>query len=184
MQERDRRAARQQNAKGFAGGDFWFNTSMLLLEEKTFGFAVLGRVGLKTASGTRLDNARFTDAPGYFFDVTFGKNLIKTENKQLRIAAVQGLYVWQLLGGGKKQNDAYLFGAEINYTNGFWHVNSSITGFIGYINNGDRPMVLRSQVGRKINDNWKIEFRFQQGVYNFGYSSGAVSATYSLNAKP
>jgi hypothetical protein len=176
--ERDRRASRRQDAKGFVGGDFWINTSVLAVDEDKAGFAVVGRVGLKTASGRGVEGARYTDAPAYFLDATIGKNFIDKTNEKLRFSLVQGFYVWQLLGTGQKQNDAYLYGVEVDFQKNKWFFNSSLTGFRGFINNGDRPLVSRINAGFNYNENTDFTLRFQKGLHNFNYTSVALSFIY------
>jgi hypothetical protein len=129
-----------------------------------------------------LENARYTDAPGYFFDISFGKNLVSKENESLRLAISQGFYVWQLLGRGQKQNDAYLYGIELAYEKNKWALNCGLSGYTGYLNNGDKPLVSRSQMAYSLSSKLLFNFRLQQGLNDFNYSSFAFSCTYQLPA--
>ncbi len=71
---RDLRRTRDFDGKGFAGGDFYIGTFIQILKDKKHWPDMAVSINLKTASGTNLEAARYTETPGYFFDLSMGKN--------------------------------------------------------------------------------------------------------------
>ena len=66
---RDERRAREKSTEGFASGDLYFGTVIQLIKNKRNLPDMTISLNAKTASGTNFENARFTDSPGYFFDL-------------------------------------------------------------------------------------------------------------------
>ena len=79
---RDERFARNYNAEGYAGGDFWFGTNIQIVKGKKFP-DLLFSAYFKTASGTKLEDARYTDAPTYYLLVNGGKSLMLKKEKNI-----------------------------------------------------------------------------------------------------
>ena len=111
---RDLRAARNRSGEGKAGGDIYFQTLIALLKDHKKLPDVSLRIALRTASGTNLRNARYTDGPGYFFDLSAGKNF-KTNSIVLRPYAMAGFYVYQTNDLEHLQNDCVMFGAGVDF---------------------------------------------------------------------
>ena len=109
---RDLRAARKRSAEGIEGGDFYFSTMIQLVKDHQKLPDILLSLNFKTSSGTGLENARFTDASAYFFDVSFHKaySINKTENKMFHLYALGGVYIYQTHIPQYFQNDAILLG--------------------------------------------------------------------------
>ena len=57
--------------------------------------------------------ARHYDAPGYFFDISAGKNFQLGESSAFRLSATAGFLCWQIDRG--TQNDALMLGAKASY---------------------------------------------------------------------
>jgi len=72
---RDQRRSREYDPRGFSLGDVYFSTYIHLIKEKEKIPDVLLSVNLRTASGSNIEGARHTDAPGYFFDLSAGKKI-------------------------------------------------------------------------------------------------------------
>ncbi len=66
------RRVRYLDGKGTANGDFYFSTIIQLLKKEKLPEVAL-RMACRTASGNNLGSARYTDAPGYFLDISLGK---------------------------------------------------------------------------------------------------------------
>ena len=102
----------------------------------------------RTASGTKLEDARYTDTPGYYLDLTLGKSyqIFGDPGKYLRWFTAIGFYVWQTYLDNYPQNDALLygFGTEIKLGKLIWL--NTRRGFNGYMDNGDHPLVYRSEL--------------------------------------
>jgi len=185
------RRTRYLDGKGIAQGDFYFSTIIQLLKEKKFPDIAL-RMACRTASGTDLGNARFTDAPGYFFDLSGGKvvGLGKADYK-MRFHAMTGFYSWQLNLPDNKQNDAILYGVGIDFNLKRWFINNAVEGYIGYFGGqkvivgdpedpvpfNDRPMIYRLKAGR-VYANWEMFIGYQHGIIDFPYNSFSVGISY------
>ncbi len=174
---RDERAARFRNVEGFATGDLNFSTYISLLQNSQWPDILL-RVNLRIASGSDIENARYTDLPGYHFDLSFGKNIFNTDHWNIRSYGMGGLYVWQITRN--IQNDAILWGigTSISYKN--YGVQFEASGYHGYLNIGDRPAQLRLTGDFAIN---KFEYKFciTKGIKDIHYYTFALGVQYSFN---
>ena len=127
---RDFRKARTKSAQGFAVGDVYIGTLIPLIQNlDNFPDVLLG-INLKTASGNRLQDARYTDTPGYFFDLSFGKQIYKHEDWSIRLYGMGGFFVYQTNRDDYFQNDAFMWGGgtDINFKQ--WTLIARITGYM------------------------------------------------------
>jgi hypothetical protein len=159
--------------KTSAIGDVHINFNMNLLNKIKDKVQLSLRTGYRYATSTRYEAARMTNAPGYYFDVSASRKF-HPQSKWM-YAAMAGMYVWQLPLG--LQNDAILFGAGIEYNNKQFQLQTNITGYLGYMKNGDQPIVYRLRAGRnKKGMNWFAQF--QQGLHDFKYTTGEVGGKF------
>lgn len=130
---------------------------------------------IKTASGGRLCDARFTDAASYWFDLTAGRTILQNAqgNASLRIQAMAGFYCWMTNDRVHRQNDAISYGAGFTGIYRNFTLRTDLSGFYGYKNNGDRPILLRNNLTYEIKKNI-ISFRYDHGMKDRLYE------TYSL----
>ena len=123
-------------------------------------------VGLtcRTASGTDRENSRFTDAPGYHFDLSIGDayRIGSGFLRQIRWYAELGFLCWQTNLDNYPQNDALLYGCGIDFDFKKLFINQSIRGYSGYMQNGDQPIVYRADLG----------FKFGEAAFLLGYEVG------------
>ena len=176
---RDIRAARSRSGKGGAGGDIYFNSIFQLLRNKESWPDLAFRAVFRLASGTNLRNARYTDGPGYFFDVSAGRNY--TINKSiLRMYAMSGFYAYQTFDLQHLQNDCFLYGLGTDVVFTSWIISQSISGYSGYLDIGDKPIVYRAslQLKRKYFD-WKLSY--QWGVHDYDYQRFRLGVILKLN---
>lgn len=175
------RAVRHLNAKGIAGGDFWFGTNFQILRQKNRIPDLIASFYFKTASGTNLDYARFTDAPGYYIMISSGKDLIqnKDKNRNLRLYGQAGFYAYQTWDDLHSQNDCIIFGAGIKYTNMIFIANFEIAGYLGYFEKGDSPVVLKAKIITK-KEKLNLALNLQSGIHDFDYQSIGLSLVYSF----
>ena len=174
---RDERRARSYDPTGTAGGDFWFGTNFQILKDKKILPDLIASFYFKTASGTNLSNARYTDTPGYYMLVNMGKDIIKVSDVTVRAFMHLGTYIWHTQSNVNSQDDAiaYGFGVSAKYKKILFR--SVFTGYNGYLKDGDRPSVFRLQLGsNKDGFNWQL--RYQLGIRDFDYSSYGVSLIY------
>ncbi len=185
-----RRRARHQQARGTASGDAYFAAVVSLIKDRKFPDLVF-RFVLRTASGGKLSDARYTDAPGYFFDFSFGKNIPLGQKKEnyLRGYGMLGFYSWQTSLILYRQDDAFLYGAGADFHLGNNLLTCSVAGYMGYLGSSkqvivnplqpvdfnDRPVVVRFAYAHEW-EKWKLELQFQNGLHNFDYRSLRLSA--------
>jgi len=188
---RDERLARNYDAKGFAGGDFWFGTNVQVFKEHNNIPNVQMSFYFKTASGTVLSDARYTDAPAYYVLVNAGKDISSfggtegNEKYKLRLFGSLGTYIWQTHSDFHNQDDAWVYGLGLSLQEGVKFARIALAGYQGYLNNGDRPSVVRMQIGtRRIkaveNKHLFWSFRYEIGLNDFKYHTLGLGLTYSL----
>jgi hypothetical protein len=178
---RDERAVRDRDAEGTAVGDLYISTKIQLLRDhKGWPDLMLG-ITLRTASGNSLGDARYTDAPGYYFDLSAGKSYEIGNTLFIRPFAMLGFYVWQTNDDIHFQNDAFLYGIGVSLYNEELEFNAKYGGYKGYLGNGDAPMVLRANAFYK----WPrthLRLSFQQGLQDFEYSTISLGAVFFFKA--
>lgn len=133
---------------------------------------IIASANLKTASGNRLCDARYTDAVSYWFDVNFGRNLWESYNKQfnVRLEGLLGFYCWMTNLEMNRQNDAFLYGTALSAKCRNFTAKLDYVGFKGYLKNGDRPMLLRARLAYEVKKNI-ISFRYRHGLQDFQYDT-------------
>ncbi len=125
---------------------------------------------LKTASGSRLCDARYTDAASYWIDLTVGKDLIRPtdRNLSLRIQGMAGFYCWMTNDLVHRQNDALSYGAGLSATYRAFSLSTDLSGFYGYKDNGDRPLIWRN----------KLEYEWKKNILSARYHHGMKDRLY------
>jgi hypothetical protein len=192
---RDERLARTYNPEGVAGGDFWFGTNVQVLRQGTHRRPdIQMSFYFKTASGTDLRDARYTDAPAYYILINAGQMLYTSASKNkeggtffIRAFGNIGTYIWQTHSDIHNQDDALTYGLGISLQDNYKFIRLVWAGYWGYIDNGDRPMVLRLHLGTralfqadspKSKLYWSL--RYEAGLNDFAYHSIGFGLTYSL----
>ncbi len=178
---RDMRAARTREAEGFAMGDVYIGTLIPIIKNKKGWPDLLLGINLKTASGTRLHDARYTDSPGYFFDLSGGKDiqLKSTKDWILRPYGSAGFYVYQTNREDYYQNDALLWGAGFDVKNVKWQFTIQASGYIGYFDELDRPVVIRLEMQRLFTKG-DLVMRLQQGNSSYPFVSARLGWRFKL----
>lgn len=174
---RDERRGRDLDARGFAAGDLYIATMIQLLRDHGKCPDLLLGITLRAASGGNLGNARYTDAPGYFFDLSAGKSFKTGDKLSLRPYVMLGFYIWQTNRDDYRQNDALLYGAGLSLYGNNFECNAKFGGYKGYIGNGDAPMVFRANTIYKFK-NTDLKLTFQQGLHDFNYSTIRLGAVF------
>ena len=169
---RDERHAAETKSPTPYNGDVVISSYYQVMKSKKWVDAVAS-INLKTASGGRLVDARFTDAASYWFDLTIGKHIIETEDVALSTQILGGFYCWMTNDIVHRQNDAIIYSLGIN---GRWKdltIESNIAGLYGYKDNGDRPIIWRNNLIYEIKKNG-LSIRYNHGIKDHLYK------TYSL----
>jgi hypothetical protein len=177
---RDIRAARDKSGEGWAGGDLYFSTQVQIVRNKDKWPDIAFELAFRTASGTKLRDARYTDAPGYFFDLSIGRSSIcKTTIDSLRWYVMSGFYSFQTYNDLNLQNDAMLFGGGISLSEKKVSWRNEIGGYAGYYNNGDHPIVYRSCISIHAH-RFRYELMYQKGIRDFPYTGIRATIVYHL----
>ena len=177
---RDYRRTRDRDGKGFSSGDVYIGTHIQLIRNHQYLPDILLGIQLKTASGGNLGAARFTDSPGYYFDLSTGKNFVFVGSslKQIRAYVMMGFYVWQTFNDERYQNDAILYGFGLDFHINKYLIKNGLGGYLGYIGRGDSPQVYRFEIHSQYNQKLNGIFRFQAGLNDFKYRSLSLGAHY------
>jgi hypothetical protein len=177
---RDIRAARTKNGKGGAGGDIYFNTEFQIIRNRVSFPDLSFRATYRIASGTNLRNARHTDAPGYFFDLSSGKN-IGIKNNFLRIYVMAGFYAYQTYELQHLQNDCFLYGGGVDFISTKIILSQSVGGYNGYLDIGDKPLVYRASLRLKQKHiDWKVSY--QKGIRDFDFERFRLSLIWHMDS--
>ncbi len=175
IEVRDERASREYDPRGWSSGDVYFRTLVRLLEERGRRPALSLGLACKTASGDNLEGARFTNSPGYYFDLTAGRNL----TPGWRLFGSLGLYVWQSNDIQHPQDDALLaaLGTRYSLRNMEWSLQAA--GYAGYQADGDRPLVIRFH-WRFRGEKASLFLGYQAGIHDFNYQTLMLGIDFIL----
>ena len=162
-----------------AAGDLIINTNFRLLKKWSRVADFIFQLGYRMPSGTDYGTARYSDGPGYHFAINLGKPLNKT--KTLKLTAMAGFLVWQIQSDIFRQDDAFLFGAGLEYRKKNFSLHTNIAGYLGYLENqGDKPVVFRTRAEQQFKK-MKLVLGFQQGLNDFEYSSFDAGLRFNFN---
>ena len=153
----------------YALGDVHLNTNIQLYNSDSKNIRSALRIGYRFAS-SEIGAARFTDAPGYYFDISFAKKF--RSNPSLKWIVMAGGYFWQADNIRRhRQDDAFLFGSGFEWNKKNIRIQTYVTGYLGwYYRLRDKPILFRAGIDKTMKKN-TLFFQFQQGLHNFNYSS-------------
>lgn len=177
---RNERFARDEDGKGIASGDFYFSTLIQLLKDRKFPNTLL-RFATKTTSGNQLEAARYSDSPGYFFDLSFSKEWGQPETGLFRPFGLFGFYSWQTNDELNLQNDAFTYALGADYEKNNWLLSSSWSGYSGYKDERDRPMQLNFEVRKDFNQK-AIRLQYLHGLRHWEYKTVKFSFIWKFYA--
>lgn len=159
------------------GGDVYLNLNLRIFEKWKEHVQMMLRLGYRFPSGSVTGAARYTDAPGYFFDLTAAKPL--SPGGPWKLLGMVGFYVWQTNQDLHFQDDAFLFGAGLEYNQKNWRFDLNSVGYLGYMSNGDKPIVVRIGAQKIMRRNTAI-LRLQQGLHDYKYTSIEAGIKFHL----
>ena len=171
---KERHAAGTSWANGAHGDIIVSSFYQLLRSEKWID--ILVEASLKTASGNRLADARYTDAASYWFNINIGRDLYKSadNNSFIRLQAFGGFYCWMTNDLVHRQNDAFNYSIGISGAHRNLSIAADITGIYGYKNNGDRPLLLRTKINYEYRKNI-LSLRYKHGMKDNLYDSYSIA---------
>lgn len=176
---RDERVARDYDGKGIAIGDLYFSTLIQLVKDRRFPDTMVRMAG-RTASGGQLEAARYSDSPGYFFDFSFSKNYSgRNEGMSFSPYASIGFYSWQTNDDMNLQNDAFSggIGADLKWAK--WTVSNSVSGYSGYKNERDKPVVYTFDLNHSLAKN-TVRLQYVHGLRDWTYQTIKLSLIVNL----
>lgn len=179
---RDFRAARTRSAEGYSTGDVYIGMLIPIVTDHDKWPDLMLSINLKTASGTDLEDARYTDAPGYWFDLSGGKDLPLKNNSGwvFRPFASAGFYVYQTNSTVYFQNDALMLGAGLDFKNDQWRFSAQYAQYSGYFREYDLPKVLRLEIERT-HKSLTYYFRVQEGNHSYNFTSFRAGVRLNLS---
>jgi hypothetical protein len=126
---------------------------------------------LKTASGNRLADARFTDAAGYWFTSQAGKNLFSSadQSASVRAKGSAGFYCWMTNDLVHRQNDALVYSLGLEGVYRDFLLSADLAGIRGYKENGDRPQQIRT----------KLSYEYRKNIISLGFKHGMKDNLYN-----
>ena len=157
-------------------GDVLVNTTVQLFQKKRDKIQLALRLGLRMPAGGDLATARYADVPGYWIDIGGG---IPFKNRVFKWLGMLGFYVWQTNDDKHRQDDAILFGSGFEWSQHGWRIQAYATGYSGYKNNGDRPVLVRLGTEKILHQKIYV-IRLQQGLHDFAYSSVEAGIKFVL----
>ena len=178
---RDERRSREYDGRGWSACDLYFGTVVQLVREEGRWPGITLGLTCKTASGDNIEGARVTDAPGYYFDLGFGKWI----NRNLRINGMAGFYAWQTTDVEHRQNDAFLYGIGTRLDIGGFTWEHDLSGFTGYMGRGDDPLVYRTSIGKRAGSA-VFSIAYMKGLQSFPFHRLRISADilFGMKKKP
>ena len=177
---RDERSSTEEVPEGIANGDIYIQTRMLLLKEQINRPSIVLNSTLKTASGNNFGERRYFDTPGYYFDLEMGKTVYsgKAFLKNVRLVLNVGFLCWETTNS--EQNDAPLYGTKLIFGTDNLELENSISGYNGWMDNGDQPLVYSIQLmkkGKKVN----FYSQYQYGIRDFPYNHFKLGISLSIS---
>ncbi len=155
-------------------GDVVVNTTCQLFQKWREKFQLALRVGVRMAAGGAQAAARYADVPSYWIDFGGG---VPFANQEWKWTTMMGFLVWQTNEDALRQNDAFLFGTGLEFNRNGFTFQGYGAGFVGYKDNGDKPVVVRANFEKK-RKQWVYLLRFQQGLNDFSYFTVETGAKF------
>lgn len=177
---RDERIARDFDGKGFAIGDFYFSTLLQIVRGRKFPDTMLRLTG-RTASGGQLEAARYSDSPGYYIDLSMSKEFKGAgERFSFRPYSSFGFYSWQTNDDLNLQNDALMYGVGADLKWSRWMFSNSLSGYSGYKQERDRPMVYTFDLNRSLKRH-TLRLQYLYGLRDWTYQTIKFSVIWNLS---
>lgn len=173
-----RRLSFKEDVDYHTSGDLYVSVDFQPLLQEKHGIDMTVRSVLKTASGDRYEYARYYDSPGYFFDAAFGRGFLLADGDvALRVALSGGFLCWQTDNG--RQNDAVMYGALASLRAGAFSFKTQFGGYVGWEQDGDAPMTLRTDAGWAFGD-LSLIAGYQVGLADWPFHQIRLGLSYSF----
>jgi len=127
-----------------------------------------------------MEAARYTDTPGYFFDLSISKALHLSEQLSIRPYGSVGFYCWQTYDESNPQNDAYMYSAGADLSRQSWLLSASCSGYSGYKKEKDKPLQLNLGL-RKDLERTAFRVQYLHGLRDWEYKTVKMSVIFKLD---
>lgn len=174
---RDERVARDEYPNGYASGDVLLEINTLVFQKEQR--QILFNFGLKTASGSNFRNARYTDSPAYYLDLSYHVEKRINENLTCDAGLLLGLYVWQTYMINNRQNDAVLGAMSFKLHYKDYSFSQDLRGFRGYLENGDQPLLYSIDISKSSRKR-QIYLRQQISLHDYPYHTTQLGVKFYL----
>lgn len=164
-------------------GDVYLETLAQVIRRERW--QVLARAGYKIPSSNGVGNARFTDSPGYYLDLSSSWQLWQQGERRVDLNSMAGFYSYQTQGGSfYRQNDALLFGIGAQWYSPAWNLAADLRGYLGYFQLDDQPIVTQLRVRRRLGSSpFQLELTGQVGLNDYPFRSLSLGMQYRLQTK-
>lgn len=166
---------------GVAQGDVYVEGLFQVLRDARRWPDLALRVSVKTAASSDVEAMRYTDTPGYLFDVSGGKDIgLAGGRGTLRPYASAGFFVWQRFGASAPQNDAVTYAAGVVWCQGGWLARGEFAGYAGYTGERDQPAVLRAELTATPTNVPRVSvgIGFAHGIGDWVYDTAVLRLAY------
>jgi hypothetical protein len=160
-----------------AGGDFYVESLIRIPPRWLAGLKTELRIGLKTASGTHLGAARFTDTPGYYVDLSS----IWLLSRHHALEIMLGFLAYQTYEIRSRQNDCVLWGIGHSFSLKSWQLYHSLRGYNGYIRNGDAPVVYEAEISRYAYKRWEWFLKAGLGLQDYPFQFTGIGTRWHFH---
>ena len=161
----ERRVFHRFYDRRWATGDVYIQTTLQLFKGAKGNGPVL-RIGQRMPASNMQGAARFTDAPGFYVDLSRSVEL----GRYWRLSGMGGVYIWQTNRDDQFQNDAFIFGAGLSRAFGPLQMDLSFRVYLGYMGKGDDPLAAAARFSF-VDKNWNGQITVQQGLLDLRYST-------------
>ena len=163
---------------GCQAGNVYVSVDFLLLKERRVLPAVVVRAAIITASGDGEEYARYFDAPGYFFDASLSKSFAIGNGffRSIAVSAGGGFLCWQV--SAHSQNDAYMYGVSAAVSTRLFDLSCAWQGYSGWIGNGDRPMVIKTDLSFKAGSHFRPLLAYEYGLRDWPWHHFRIGVGY------
>ena len=159
-------------------GTLYFSLDMQLLKESVYRPAIALRAAIQTATGDDYERARHYDAPGYYFELSTGKDFKVYRNWSVRPAASLNFVCWQVSNG--QQNDALGYGAQLTLKHPVTSFVMAYGQYKGKDGRGDMPRVMKGRLNFPIG-RWSPFIYYQHGFKEWPFDQYRIGLSYSID---
>jgi hypothetical protein len=153
-----------QERSGTSKGDLYFQTSLFMLRQERHALNLAFHLTLKTTTGKDLENARHINAPAYYFHFAFGRRFLQSEGwlRAIELTGDFSFLAWE--SKFNQQNDALGLGIRCAALLRNWTIAAEAAGYAGWQDNGDKPLVVRGEIDRRLGRMANLFVLYQAGL--------------------